>query len=123
MTDDRGQEVYEWAEFCTLEYAIPASKHFDLNQWASDLHRSYLKVARTNSTWVMTDGKTDNDLGTLFEHDGKVYSAWYYLSCGPRQNWFVRTLVGDLIELGATMTVRPFSREDYLAAQRLLNTT
>jgi len=120
MSED-GRKADEFEVCCTLEYAIPNSEHFDLDRWASDMNSHYLKVARTNSTWVMTDGKTNRELGVLFECEGAVYSGWHGLSCGPRYNRFVTQLVGALLDLGATMSVRPCSREDCLAAQRLSN--
>jgi hypothetical protein len=56
------------------------------------------------------------ELGTAFQCENRIYVEWQYSSFGPMYCWFATQLVGMLLQLRATVSVRPCTKEEFAIA-------
>lgn len=103
------------AEYYEIASSLPDSIIFDLNEWASRFDSPMLAIVAVGSVWRMENDK-GMELGAAFQFENRIYVEWQYLSFGPMYCWFATQLVGILIQLRATVSVRPCTMEEFAIA-------
>lgn len=105
------------AEYYELEYSLPQSNGFDLEDWSLGYSSTMFPIVRDGDLWRMNNAE-GIELGVAFQRDNRIYIEWQYLSCGPRHCWFATQLLGIMLDMRASVSVRPSTKQMYVAAQK-----
>ena len=95
----------------TIDYEFNDGRQFPFSSFIPSLGEGNLKITVIDGVFQLA--YRDQFLGEAFEHEQRVFVHWRHSSIGSAYNMIATRLAGVLMNLSATIMIKPCDSDEY----------